>query len=217
MACTAATVLLFVPNLIGYIRILLLVISCCTMLHNHYITVCCYLLSQLLDALDGHAARALGQSSKFGALLDMLTDRASTACIMMGLCVLYPKYTVVFQMSMALDIVSHWMHLHVSTISGNASHKAISLEGNPILKLYYTSKPVLFFMCAGNELFYSMLYLMAFTQGPMLSGVNMSLFRFIFYLSCPVWFAKSSISLLHLVVASVNVAKIDASDRSKES
>ena len=115
------------------------------MLHNHYITVCCYLLSQLLDALDGHAARALGQSSKFGALLDMLTDRASTACIMMGLCVLYPKYTVVFQMSMALDIVSHWMHLHVSTISGNASHKAISLEGNPILKLYYTSKPVLFF------------------------------------------------------------------------
>ena len=29
----------------------------------------------LLDAVDGHAARLLGQSSKFGAMLDMLTDR----------------------------------------------------------------------------------------------------------------------------------------------
>ena len=33
------------------------------------------LLSGLLDAVDGHAARLLGQSSKFGAMLDMLTDR----------------------------------------------------------------------------------------------------------------------------------------------
>ena len=33
------------------------------------------LLTGLLDAVDGHAARLLGQSSKFGAMLDMLTDR----------------------------------------------------------------------------------------------------------------------------------------------
>ncbi|XP_075257800.1 CDP-diacylglycerol--inositol 3-phosphatidyltransferase-like [Convolutriloba macropyga] len=216
-ACTEYNILLFVPNLIGYVRVILLVIACYTMLSDHVTTVCCYLLSQLLDALDGHAARALGQSSKFGALLDMLSDRASTACLMMGLCVLYPNYAFLFQMSMALDIVSHWMHMHVSTISGSSSHKAISLEGNPILKIYYTSRPVLFSMCAGNELFYSMLYLMAFTQGPMLKIINVSLFKFIFYLSVPIWFSKSCISLLHLVVASLNVAKIDATDRSKAS
>lgn len=34
-----------------------------------------YAISQLLDAADGHAARALGQASKFGAVLDMVTDR----------------------------------------------------------------------------------------------------------------------------------------------
>ena len=33
------------------------------------------LTTGLLDAVDGHAARLLGQSSKFGAMLDMLTDR----------------------------------------------------------------------------------------------------------------------------------------------
>lgn len=35
-------------------------------------------LSGLLDAVDGHAARMLNQSSKFGAMLDMLTDRCAT-------------------------------------------------------------------------------------------------------------------------------------------
>ena len=35
----------------------------------------CYILSAGLDAFDGHAARALDQSTKFGAMLDMLTDR----------------------------------------------------------------------------------------------------------------------------------------------
>ena len=35
----------------------------------------CYILSGFLDAFDGHAARAFNQSTKFGAMLDMLTDR----------------------------------------------------------------------------------------------------------------------------------------------
>lgn len=42
--------------------------------HPKYSTVA-YCVSQLLDAVDGHAARYLGQASKFGAVLDMVTDR----------------------------------------------------------------------------------------------------------------------------------------------
>ncbi len=34
-----------------------------------------YALSCLLDAADGYAARKLGQTSRFGAVLDMVTDR----------------------------------------------------------------------------------------------------------------------------------------------
>jgi phosphatidylglycerophosphate synthase len=34
-----------------------------------------YGVSCLLDAIDGHAARMLGQTSRFGAVLDMITDR----------------------------------------------------------------------------------------------------------------------------------------------
>lgn len=43
--------------------------------HPKYCTLL-YTVSCLLDAVDGHAARALGQTSKFGAVLDMVTDRS---------------------------------------------------------------------------------------------------------------------------------------------
>lgn len=42
--------------------------------HPKYCTIL-YGISSLLDAVDGQAARALGQSSRFGAVLDMVTDR----------------------------------------------------------------------------------------------------------------------------------------------
>src|SRR5882724_7003147 len=42
--------------------------------HPKYCTLL-YGISCLLDAVDGPAARALGQTSKFGAVLDMVTDR----------------------------------------------------------------------------------------------------------------------------------------------
>lgn len=59
----------------GYTRIILAALSLHYMsYHPKYCTVL-YCISCLLDAFDGHAARALGQASKFGAVLDMVTDR----------------------------------------------------------------------------------------------------------------------------------------------
>lgn len=51
-------------------------------------------------------------ATKFGAMLDMLTDRCSTMCLLVNLSLLYPAYTFLFQLSMSLDIASHWLHLH---------------------------------------------------------------------------------------------------------
>lgn len=56
------SVFLYVPNLIGYARVLLAIIS------YYYIStptifIPLYILSCLLDALDGHAARLLKQST----------------------------------------------------------------------------------------------------------------------------------------------------------
>ena len=73
-------------------------------------------LSGLLDAVDGHAARLLNQSSKFGAMLDMLTDRCATMCLLATLCIFYPSAAILFQISMTIDISCHWIHMHTTLL-----------------------------------------------------------------------------------------------------
>ncbi len=98
-------------------------------------------------------------------MLDMLTDRCATMCLLATLGTFYPSYLFVFQVVMVVDISCHWIHLHTSNVLGKTSHKNVDEEENALLRFYYTSRPFLFFMCAGNELFYSMLYLLHFTYG----------------------------------------------------
>ena len=58
---------------------------------------------------------------------------------------------------MGLDIVAHWLHLHTTQELGKSSHKSFGPDSNPILRIYYTNRTVLFLMCAGNEIFYRFL------------------------------------------------------------
>ncbi|MED6238124.1 hypothetical protein ATANTOWER_009603 [Ataeniobius toweri] len=206
-AMTQENIFLFVPNLIGYARVVLALLSFFLMPCCPWPAVFCYLLSALLDAFDGHAARALNQSTKFGAMMDMLTDRCATMCLLVNLSLLYPSYTFLFQLSMCLDIASHWLHLHSSTLKGSGSHKTIDLSGNPVLRLYYTSKPVLFVMCAGNELFFCLLYILHHIEDP-----AAWLFQLLGVCGI-ICLLKSSISVLHLITASQNMAALDASER----
>ncbi len=50
--------------------------------------------------------------TKFGAMLDMLTDRCSTMCLCFVLAMFYPKWALFFQLWAAIDVASHWLHLH---------------------------------------------------------------------------------------------------------
>ncbi|XP_064158457.1 CDP-diacylglycerol--inositol 3-phosphatidyltransferase isoform X1 [Anguilla rostrata] len=66
-------VLLYVPNVIGYIRVLLVLISW-SGFDNPAVFVPCYVVSIILDGVDGWAARRLDQTSEFGAWLDVVVD-----------------------------------------------------------------------------------------------------------------------------------------------
>jgi CDP-diacylglycerol--inositol 3-phosphatidyltransferase len=59
----------------GYTRVILVGISLHYMGSHPNACTLLYGISALLDAVDGQAARALGQTSRFGAVLDMVTDR----------------------------------------------------------------------------------------------------------------------------------------------
>lgn len=96
--------------------------------HPKYCTIT-YSVSCLLDAVDGHAARALGQTSKFGAVLDMVTDRyvaslgsrvgphnfpsrCTTSCLLCYLSSVYPTFALLFQFLITLDFSSHYMYMY---------------------------------------------------------------------------------------------------------
>jgi len=200
-------VFLFVPNLIGYARIFLALLSFWFMPTNYVMAAWCYIISGLLDAVDGHAARLLGQSSKFGAMLDMLTDRCATMCLLTTLATFYPAAIFLFQLSMVIDISCHWLHIHTALLQGATSHKFVDPTGNYWMRLYYTDRRVLFAMCAGNELFYAMLYLCHFTSGPL------HLFLILAVLCFPVAVTKSGIALLQGYLAAVNLAAVDTKER----
>ena len=101
-----------------------------------------YSISCLLDALDGHLARIFEQSTRFGAVLDMVTDRCTTSCLLVFLSSAFPRWAIVFQGLIALDFASHYMHMYASLVVGgtDSSHKNIDESQNWLLRLYYTNK-----------------------------------------------------------------------------
>jgi len=202
-------VFLFIPNLIGYARIFLAILACLVMQNSPGIAIWSYLISALLDAVDGHAARFFNQSTKFGAMLDQLTDRCGTACLMMMLAVFYPSYAFFFQMSMVVDISMHWIHLHTSLMGGKTSHKNMTTEDPYLLRVYYTSKPVLFTMCCGNEVFYMTMYLLHFYDSYLLT--------FLAIITFPVALAKWGMAILQGTTAARNLANIDLAEREAQS
>lgn len=67
-------VALYVPNLIGYFRLLLLGTTLFTGTESCQVTYWLFVATLLLDGLDGIAARRLNQCSSFGAFLDVFID-----------------------------------------------------------------------------------------------------------------------------------------------
>lgn len=211
-----AQIFLFVPNIIGYFRIIFAILSFYYMPTDYLKAFFYYAISGLLDAVDGHAARLLNQGTRFGAMFDMLTDRCATLCLLMTLCHFFPKYMLFFQLSAALDVASHWLHMHSHDVRGGKSHKSVDQTTNPVLKLYYTSRPFLFFMCAGNEAFYAFLYLNHFTYGPLLPLVKIGIWQIVCFLCLPIALLKSAISLVHLVEAARVMGQLDNEERAKQ-
>ncbi|KAJ3559341.1 hypothetical protein NM688_g408 [Phlebia brevispora] len=215
-------VFLFVPNLIGYSRIILAGLALHFMsYHPKYCTIA-YCISCLLDAADGHAARALGQASKFGAVLDMVTDRCTTSALLCYLSSAYPNYTMVFQILITIDFASHYMHMYSSLVTGSRSHKAVRSEVSWFMSVYYRPT-VLFLACAGNELFYVALYLAKWVHTPLYQSLDVTPSFFTYftwaealaYICSPIWAYKNVINLIQLWKASKILVGVDLADRAK--
>lgn len=65
-------------------------------------------------------------------MLDQLTDRAATMCLLVVLSHFYPRYMFLFQLSMTIDIVAHWLHLH-TWVLGEGSGNLVRIRSVEVL------------------------------------------------------------------------------------
>lgn len=76
--------LCFVPNLIGYLRFLLILTSLLFYAtHLNLLSATLWIISCILDAFDGMAARALGQTSHVGETIDIFVDNCARSLMWM--------------------------------------------------------------------------------------------------------------------------------------
>lgn len=111
---------------------------------------------------DGRFARKFDQCSTFGAVLDMVTDRLSTAGLCVVLAVLRPVLAHFFLACVCLDVGAHWAQMYASLLARSASHKDVAASASPLLRLYYSNRVFMGSLCVAQEVFYLALYMTSF-------------------------------------------------------
>ncbi|KAK2951828.1 putative CDP-diacylglycerol--inositol 3-phosphatidyltransferase 1 [Blattamonas nauphoetae] len=132
----------YLPNLIGYVRLLLALLSI-VFYNQPGIFFFCYFACFCGDGLDGYAARKTNHVTLFGSLLDMFTDRGCIVALFCNLASLYPMLSGFFMALAFLDVASHFVRMYSSQLLGFTSHKdSKSSHSTPLLNMYYKSRTV---------------------------------------------------------------------------
>lgn len=183
---------LYVPNLIGYSRVILMFTAYYYAQESVIIFSICYSLSQILDMFDGMAARAFKQSTNFGAMLDMVTDRCSSTGLMLVVSHRYPELVIWCHAFIWIDICSHWAHMLMMERSGSKSHKLVN-TGPWLLRYYYATHWFMVILIVGTEGFPITLYLLSFPD--ILKGTYI-FFKYIAYAMFPFFITKHIINVI---------------------
>ncbi|KDO17789.1 hypothetical protein SPRG_16809 [Saprolegnia parasitica CBS 223.65] len=202
-------VYLYIPNLIGYVRVALTAYSFYVAETDWKTSIICYAFSFICDYFDGFFARWFNQCSTFGAVLDMVTDRCSTAGLLVILSHLYPAYKLAFLFLLVLDFSSHWYHMYAS----RGHHKSIESKKNVLLRVYYGCYPLFGYCCVGAEFFYILLYVLSFE--PTLAVAGLPLASIAWYGCFPACVMKNIINVAQLASAAASVAEFDYEQKTK--
>lgn len=154
-------VLWFIPNLIGYARLALCLYAYAVAFTSPLTTLLCYYLSFCCDELDGRFARMFHQTSTFGAVLDMVTDRLATTGLLIILAIQHPMLYMPVILLINLDIFSHWFQMYQSLLKQEVSHKNANSR-SAIVALYYSNRIFMGYCCVSVEVGYLAAYALYF-------------------------------------------------------
>ena len=180
------------------------------------LSISMYISSFVGDLFDGMVARRLNQTSEFGGLLDMVTDRCSTLGLLYVLsgdyaeddnAIGFPVYRLTFLFLAILDISSHWCQMY-STAALKQHHK--SKDGNAgrsfLVRWFYEYYYFFGYLCVGAEFTYILAYVLQFTKDSPYHGI----LTYLLYGCIPGCAMKQIVNLAQLSSACYVVAKNDA-------
>ncbi|KAK4284860.1 hypothetical protein QN277_001638 [Acacia crassicarpa] len=200
------SVYLYIPNIIGYIRVLVNCAAFCLCFRNRMLFCILYFSSFVCDAVDGWCARQFNQVSTFGAVLDMITDRISTACLLVILSQVY-KPGLIFLSLLALDIASHWLQMYSTFLLGKDSHKDVKDSTSWLFRAYYGNRMFMAYCCVSCEVLYLILFLLSENQTDKLVDVlasslqKMSIISFLVGISLFGWAIKQVVNIIQMKTA----------------
>ncbi|KAK4285320.1 hypothetical protein QN277_002032 [Acacia crassicarpa] len=200
------SVYLYVPNIIGYIRVIVNCAAFYICFRNRILFCILYFFSFVCDAVDGWCARKFNQVSTFGAVLDMITDRISTACLLVILSQIY-KPGLIFLSLLALDIASHWLQMYSTFLLGKDSHKDVKDSTSWLFKAYYGNRMFMAYCCVSCEVLYLILFLMSENQTDKLMDVlasclqKISIVSFLVGTSLFGWAIKQVVNIIQMKTA----------------
>eukprot|EP00003_Mantamonas_plastica_P003953 TRINITY_DN130_c1_g1_i1.p1 TRINITY_DN130_c1_g1~~TRINITY_DN130_c1_g1_i1.p1 ORF type:complete len:192 (+),score=53.15 TRINITY_DN130_c1_g1_i1:819-1394(+) len=173
-----------------------------------------YFISFALDVFDGMAARKFNQATQFGALLDMVSDRCSTAGLLICLTNLYPEWTRTFIGLLVLDMASHYMRMYSSLLLGK-HHKNVDKSSSALLSFYYGNSNFLFAMCLGQESFLAAVYYSWWEPGFIVNigTLAIPLYHLIAYIFFPLFALKTWINVIQMLNAAQCVVELDRAQR----
>jgi cardiolipin synthase len=142
-----------IPNLLTWFRIMLIPVflgvfylpdTTLSMHHKHLVSTVIFALAALTDWLDGYLARALNQTSAFGAFLDPVADKLMVAAALIMLVKLgYVDMVIAFIIigrEIAISALREWM-----AQLGESKSTAVSMLGK--VKTVFQMIAILLLLC----------------------------------------------------------------------
>lgn len=148
--------------------------------------------------VDGAASRYQNQTSKFGAMLDMIMDRVCTQILLIVLSHQYKKYWWCATGFIVLDIASHWFQMIVASLTRQETHKK---SKNLQVDIYYKYVFALTAVCTGSECFLLCQYLGYFYVSPYI--------YFFAIITFPIFCIKQFVNLLQLLSCCKTLTEYD--------
>ncbi|XP_033095311.1 CDP-diacylglycerol--inositol 3-phosphatidyltransferase-like [Anneissia japonica] len=175
------TIYLYVPNIIGYIRILLLGISSRLLYLDWYLEgTFIYIVFIVLDFIDGYYARKLNQCTVFGAFFDTMIDVLGDTMMLMHIARRNPSYFDLIQFQIFIHLSCGFLSTSAHCLCGSVDAKSSTWT---FLRFFYDQ--LLDYILFAHSSGLVAVHVSSYTMGPKVPLLPVQLVPLMLLILCP--------------------------------